>query len=170
MSASQGQYQDKPKLPFIPGSEVSGTVIEVGGKVNTCKVGDKVSSSHLGCLTGRPEADACQHRALVTLDRPSAWQCAANFPTPAGDSLQVCAVTRGGAFAEEVVVPAGAVLKLPSGVDVITAAGAQGAPPPGSSLLHGRSLAFRRMSCHTSIVGDEHVALHCLSYQHTAIV
>lgn len=38
----------------------------------------------------------------------------------------MCAVTRGGAFAEEVVVPAGAVLKLPPGVDVIAAAGAQG--------------------------------------------
>ena len=36
---------------------------------------------------------------------------------------QVCAVTRGGAFAEEAVVPAGAVLKLPPGVDVTTAAG-----------------------------------------------
>ena len=45
--------------------------------------------------------------------------------TRAGGS-QVCAVTRGGAFAEEVVVPAGAVLKLPPGVDVIAAAGAQG--------------------------------------------
>lgn len=37
--------------------------------------------------------------------------------------LQVCAVTRGGAFAEEVVVPEGAVLKLPAGVDLVTAAG-----------------------------------------------
>lgn len=36
---------------------------------------------------------------------------------------QVCAVTRGGAFAEEVVVPEGAVLKLPQGVDLVTAAG-----------------------------------------------
>ncbi len=35
----------------------------------------------------------------------------------------MCAVTRGGAFAEEVVVPEGAVLKLPHGVDLITAAG-----------------------------------------------
>lgn len=26
----QGLYQEKPPLPFVPGSEVSGTVIEVG--------------------------------------------------------------------------------------------------------------------------------------------
>ncbi|KAK9915971.1 hypothetical protein WJX75_006753 [Coccomyxa subellipsoidea] len=72
----QGQYQDKPPLPFIPGSEVSGIVTEVGSKVRSVKSGQ-----------------------------------------------QVCAVTRGGAFAEEVVVPEGAVLKLPQGVDLVTAAG-----------------------------------------------
>ncbi|BDA44288.1 Quinone oxidoreductase-like protein 2 [Coccomyxa sp. Obi] len=72
----QGQYQDKPPLPFIPGSEVSGLVAEVGSKVRSIKKGD-----------------------------------------------HVCAVTRGGAFAEEVVVPEGAVLKLPVGVDLVTAAG-----------------------------------------------
>ena len=43
LATAQGQYQDKPKLPFIPGSEVSGTVIEVGSKVKSHKVGDKVS-------------------------------------------------------------------------------------------------------------------------------
>lgn len=50
----QGQYQDKPKLPFIPGSEVSGTVIEVGSRVKSHKVGDKVSLSRL-------TLHACQH-------------------------------------------------------------------------------------------------------------
>jgi len=44
------------------------------------------------------------------------------MPTPL-PVLQVCAVTRGGAFAEEVVVPEGAVLKLPQGLDLTTAAG-----------------------------------------------
>ena len=37
--------------------------------------------------------------------------------------MQVCAVTRGGAFAEEVCLDEGAVLKLPPGVDIISAAG-----------------------------------------------
>ncbi len=40
---TQGEYQDKPKLPFIPGSEVSGVVIEVGAGVKSLRVGDKVS-------------------------------------------------------------------------------------------------------------------------------
>lgn len=38
--------------------------------------------------------------------------------------MQVCAVTRGGGFAEEVVVRDGAALKLPPGTDVAAAAGA----------------------------------------------
>ena len=30
LSQAQGQYQEKPKLPYIPGSEVSGVVTEIG--------------------------------------------------------------------------------------------------------------------------------------------
>ena len=43
----QGQYQVKPKLPFIPGAEVSGKVIEVGKDVRTVKIGDTVSMAGL---------------------------------------------------------------------------------------------------------------------------
>lgn len=39
----QGLYQEKPKLPFIPGSEVSGKVVEAGNDVRTLKVGDTVT-------------------------------------------------------------------------------------------------------------------------------
>jgi len=38
----QGKYQTKPKFPFIPGSEFSGDVIEVGDGVDGFKKGDKV--------------------------------------------------------------------------------------------------------------------------------
>lgn len=41
-AASQGLYQERPKLPFVPGSECSGTVVEVGRDVRTLRVGDKV--------------------------------------------------------------------------------------------------------------------------------
>lgn len=37
-----GLYQIKPPLPFIPGNEIAGTVIEVGAFVQTLKVGDRV--------------------------------------------------------------------------------------------------------------------------------
>lgn len=72
----QGKYQEKPKLPFVPGSECSGTVVEVGRDVRTLKVGDKV-----------------------------------------------CAVTQGGAFAEEVIARENLVVKLSPTADVEAAAG-----------------------------------------------
>ncbi|GIL52635.1 hypothetical protein Vafri_8439 [Volvox africanus] len=44
----KGEYQDKPKLPFIPGSEVSGVVVEVADGVKNLQVGDKVCAVRQG--------------------------------------------------------------------------------------------------------------------------
>lgn len=41
----QGLYQEKPPLPFIPGSDFSGTVESVGPAVTKFKAGDRVCSS-----------------------------------------------------------------------------------------------------------------------------
>lgn len=38
----EGNYQRKPGLPFIPGTEVSGVVVECAPGVKRCKPGDKV--------------------------------------------------------------------------------------------------------------------------------
>lgn len=38
----KGKYQVKPPLPFSPGLECAGVVEQVGSKVTTCKVGDRV--------------------------------------------------------------------------------------------------------------------------------
>ncbi|XP_047960828.1 quinone oxidoreductase-like protein 2 homolog [Salvia hispanica] len=40
----QGKYQEKPPLPFIPGSDYSGTVDAVGEAVSNFKIGDPVCS------------------------------------------------------------------------------------------------------------------------------
>lgn len=37
-----GKYQHKPSLPFVPGTEITGTVMETGAGVTTCKAGDRV--------------------------------------------------------------------------------------------------------------------------------
>lgn len=42
----QGLYQLKPRLPFVPGGEVAGTVSEVGEGVTTHRVGDRVFASN----------------------------------------------------------------------------------------------------------------------------
>ena len=39
----QGKYQVKLKVPFVPGSEASGIVAEVGQGVTGFKPGDKVT-------------------------------------------------------------------------------------------------------------------------------
>ncbi|MFT4560921.1 MAG: NADPH2:quinone reductase [Gammaproteobacteria bacterium] len=43
----QGKYQRKPDVPFTPGSEFSGEVIEVGREVNDIRRGDSVMGSVL---------------------------------------------------------------------------------------------------------------------------
>ena len=57
-SCPQGQYQEKPKMPFVPGSECSGTVVEVGRDVRTLKVGDKVGRRHTEAPPPQPAATA----------------------------------------------------------------------------------------------------------------
>ena len=46
----EGRYQFKPALPFVPGSEFSGTVLAVGENVSHLKAGDRVAS--LGSVGG----------------------------------------------------------------------------------------------------------------------
>jgi NADPH2:quinone reductase len=41
----QGQYQIKPRLPFVPGSEIAGTIAAVGDEVTHLAVGDRVLAS-----------------------------------------------------------------------------------------------------------------------------
>src|SRR3974377_997121 len=37
-----GQYQEKPPLPFTPGSEAGGVITEIGDGVSNLKIGDRV--------------------------------------------------------------------------------------------------------------------------------
>lgn len=38
-----GKYQRKPPLPFIPGTEVAGSIVEIGTNVKQLRVGDRVA-------------------------------------------------------------------------------------------------------------------------------
>ena len=71
----QGKYQEKPPLPFVPGFEAAGVVVEAADDVRDLRAGDPV-----------------------------------------------VAMMETGAYAEEVVVPADAVVKLPAGMDFAAAA------------------------------------------------
>lgn len=38
----EGKYQERPPLPYVPGEDFTGTVLEVGDRVSRFKVGDAV--------------------------------------------------------------------------------------------------------------------------------
>ena len=48
---ARGEYQVKPELPFTPGLELCGTVIEIGSEVANVTVGSRVVGSKIGVLS-----------------------------------------------------------------------------------------------------------------------
>jgi len=68
----QGSYQEKPRMPFIPGGECAGVVTECGTDVRGLKVGDRVAGVTMG---GGAMAEECVIPERVC------------FPVPAGVSL-----------------------------------------------------------------------------------
>lgn len=79
-----GTYQVKPELPFIPGLEVGGEVIEVAAGVTRCKPGDKVMA-HVGLGAFAEEVVTPEARVYV---RPKRMDdiAAAGFPIVYGTS------------------------------------------------------------------------------------
>jgi len=62
---TQGLYQDKPPLPFVVGTELSGTVTAVGEGVQHLKVGDRVVSA-----CGRTMAERVAAPAMLVIPAP----------------------------------------------------------------------------------------------------
>ena len=81
-----GKYQRKPPLPFAPGTEASGVVIEVGPACKRLKVGDEV----VAVLDwGGLAEETVAHEVNVfpkprTVDFVEAIQLAISYPTSAG--------------------------------------------------------------------------------------
>ena len=101
------------QLPRTPGGEIAGRVLETGGSLNDWKRGDAVAvQSNLFCgeceFCRRGEESLC-HRSVIL------------------------GVQRDGGFAEKVVVPARALVRLPAGVDFDTSAALTLA---GSTAMH----------------------------------
>lgn len=69
----KGEYQVKPPLPFIPGGEVGGIVLEIGAKVTGLNPGDRVLSR---CALGG-YAEEVVAPAATTLQLPEALSFAA---------------------------------------------------------------------------------------------
>ncbi|XP_008524377.2 quinone oxidoreductase-like protein 2 isoform X2 [Equus przewalskii] len=66
----RGQYQERPHLPFTPGMEFSGTVLETGTDVCTVKQGDRV----IGVSGLNGMAEEC------VIDQKRLWQIPESIP------------------------------------------------------------------------------------------
>ncbi|KAG8517269.1 Quinone oxidoreductase-like protein 2, partial [Galemys pyrenaicus] len=74
----RGQYQEKPHLPFIPGMEFSGTVLETGTDVSTVKEGDRVIG--VSGFNGMAEECIMDHKMLWQIPDRVSLREAATLP------------------------------------------------------------------------------------------
>ena len=98
LHAADGDWPVRPTLPFIPGHEVAGTVVELGEGVTTVQLGDAVGVAWLH--------DACQACEYCQ----TGWETLCEHQHNTGYSHD-------GGFAEYVVAAAAFVARLPSDVD-----------------------------------------------------
>lgn len=81
----RGQYQEKHQLPFTPGMEFSGTVLETGTDVSTVKEGDRVVGvSGFNCMAEEHIAD---QKALWQIPERVSFQEAAALPVSYGTAI-----------------------------------------------------------------------------------
>ena len=67
---AQGLYQERPPLPYVPGMDLTGTVLEVGGGVSGLQKGDRViAQMSTGALA-----------EVVSVDARSVWKAPDNVP------------------------------------------------------------------------------------------
>jgi len=103
LHAANGDWPLKPSLPFIPGHEAIGRVVEVGAGVTIVKEGDRVGVPWLYSACGH-----CEHCL-------SAWEtvCA---------EAQFGGYTKNGGFAEYVLADPNYVAHIPAGLSPTEAA------------------------------------------------
>lgn len=80
----KGQYQEKPPLPFTPGFEAVGEVVEVGEGCERLKVGDRI----MGLIQNGGLAEQATLPETLAIPIPDGidWTAAAAFPTAYGTS------------------------------------------------------------------------------------
>ena len=78
-----GQYQVKPPIPFIPGIEIAGEVVEVGPGVTTRRVGERVVA-YLRAAGGFAGEIVLSDELMVPIPDAMDWNTAAGFPITYG--------------------------------------------------------------------------------------
>ncbi|ANA12623.1 MULTISPECIES: alcohol dehydrogenase AdhP [Acetobacter] len=103
LHAASGDWPKKPHLPFIPGHEGVGTVVQVGSEVDWVKEGDVVGVPWLYSACGH-----CEHCL-------AGWETLCPKQEETGYSVNGC-------FAEYVVADPNYIAHLPKGVDPVKVA------------------------------------------------
>ncbi|RMB60245.1 zinc-dependent alcohol dehydrogenase [Tessaracoccus antarcticus] len=103
LHAARGDWPDKPALPIIPGHEAVGEVVEIGERVTSVAVGDRVGVPWLHRACGNCEACLSGWETLCPQQQRSGYDVA-------------------GGFAEYVVADAAYVAHIPHGIDFLHAA------------------------------------------------
>ena len=81
----QGLYQNQPPMPFIPGTECSGVISEIGEGVDSCSVGDHVFvMAGTGCFAEKLVVDAA---SVTLIPKAMDFPVAAALPMTYGTSL-----------------------------------------------------------------------------------
>ncbi|CAO2637362.1 Quinone oxidoreductase-like protein 2, partial [Lemmus lemmus] len=103
----RGQYQEKPPLPFTPGMEFSGIVLETGKDVSTLKKGDRVIGvcSNLGAMA---EECVMNQKTLWRIPESVSLQDAAVLPVSYGTTISALEHRAGTQPGETVLVTAAA--------------------------------------------------------------
>ncbi|XP_006867163.1 PREDICTED: quinone oxidoreductase-like protein 2-like [Chrysochloris asiatica] len=81
----RGQYQDRPCLPFTPGMEFSGTVLDIGTDVSTVKEGDRVIG--VSGFYGMAEECITHQKTLWKIPERVSFQEAAALPVSYGTAI-----------------------------------------------------------------------------------
>jgi propanol-preferring alcohol dehydrogenase len=102
--AAQGDWPERPTLPFVPGHEAVGTVDALGAGVTHLRRGDRVALPSLGWACGRCAYCLSGSETLCRQRRTTGYDI-------------------DGGFADYVRADADFVVRVPAGVDALDAAG-----------------------------------------------
>ncbi len=80
----QGKYQFKPEMPFAPGSEVAGEILETGAQVRNLNVGDRVMA--MVGHGGFAEEVVIGAERVMPMPDDMSYEVAAGFPMVYGTS------------------------------------------------------------------------------------
>jgi NADPH:quinone reductase len=143
-----GQYQEKPPLPFTPGSEAAGVVTEVGAGVASVKAGDRVMVISGGGA----------YAEQVVVDSPRVYPIPAGMDFSAAAGFPVAYGTSHGAFAWRARLQPGEWLLVHG------AAGGVGL----TAVEIGKAMGARVIACaggeEKLAVAQEHGADHAIDY------